>query len=311
LNKKRVVWIFTSSRSEGGFMQPIIDRAKNIYNLDAYKYSFDPTNSFSEICKHIQEDIDKTRPNIVLIPCDRREMVPVAMTCFYNNIPTIHFYAGTYSYSGTHDDVGRHAISLFSHIMCCESQAAKDILIKAGEEPWRIVVTGGSHFDDIEIDTSLCPAGQKYDLLLLLPEQFGDNSNQIMWEKARKMVRPNIFTIAIKPNEDPGADKLWKNIKQGLYNYPVIWHDKSVPRMKFLGLLKNCEHYISNSSSTLFEAPAFNIKVLNPSQRNRIRTPPDPSMLRGGADKVVKLLSELDLSNPELLTKKVREYPPQ
>lgn len=295
MGDKRVVWIFTGSRSERGLLNPIVKRCAASPLLETHVVDVNPRYSLSGITQYVEtEIIFEGLPDVVLIPCDRREMVPVAMTCFFAKIPTVHYLGGVFSYSGTFDDVSRHVISLFSHIMCVESEAAKQILVKSGEEPWRIHVTGASHFDDLEIDTSLCP-NEPYDLVLM-------NPTTIRPETVAKTVFERRIVV-VGPNEDYRFFDEAKLI-DGV-NIKVNLHP-NVERPKFLGLLKNCLRFVSNSSATLYEAPRFGVGVVNPSIRNSERTPPDQNLLSGGSDKVVALLCELDLKDPRLLAKRVR-----
>ena len=294
MGDKRVVWIFTGSRSERGLLNPIIKRCEASPLLDTHVVEVNPRYSLSGITQSVEEKIiGEGMPDIVLIPTDRREMVPVAMTCFFAKIPTVHYLGGVFSYSATFDDVSRHVISLFSHVICVESEAAKRILVKSGEEPWRIIVTGTSHFDDLEIDTSLCP-GEPYDLVLM-------NPTTIYSETLKTVFGRRI--VVVGPNEDYASFDEAKLI-DGV-NVKVTLHP-NVERPRFLGLLKNCRRFVSNSSATLYEAPYFGVEVVNPSIRNSERTSPDQKLLEGGSDKVVKLLCELDLKDPRLLAKRVR-----
>lgn len=302
---KRLVWIFTASRSEYGLMEPVINEMNKSHTLIAKKQFIEPSFTIGEIAEYVEDELKLGKPDIAIVPCDRREMVPVAMACFFNNVPTIHYYAGTYSFSGTHDDVSRHVISMFSHIMCCESEAARQILIKGGEEEWRVVVSGGSHFDDIKIDMDLCPK-EPYNLFLLLPEHYGDNNKMI--SKAVKELDTNKLVVVIAPNEDKESEKLWKKMKWYLMGHRTTVFE-SLPRPQFLGLMKKCDKFVSNSSSTLFEAPYLGAKVFNPSIRNSIRTLPNINNLMGGSKFLSSLCEVIDINDPKLLMKKVREYP--
>ena len=75
----------------------------------------------------------------------------------------------------------------------------------------------------------------------------------------------------------------------------IIEFYENLPRKIFLGLLKNCSRFITNSSCAYYEAPAF----LKPEQiiivgkRNKRRSSSFSSMGKGGSsDKIIKILEK-------------------
>ena len=89
--------------------------------------------------------------------------------------------------------------------------------------------------------------------------------------------------IVIGPNPDP---QIFNNkmIRCNTYN--------NLPRPQFLGLLKNCKRFISNSSATIYEAPHFlkpeQIVHIGDRNKNRDKGPFEI----GASDKIVKILKE-------------------
>ena len=300
---KRLVTVCTASRSEKHLVAPIIKRIAESPRLELDLLSLDPTLPFHEIVRLAESHLGEYEPSIVLIPTDRREMVPVAMVSFFLNIPTFHFLGGTYSYSMTHDDVSRHVISMFSHIVFVESEKARELLVSAGEEPWRVKTVGTTHFDDVDIDESLCPR-EPYDLLLMNPLPLSLWRTNMDVKTALRML--GAVSVLIGPNEDPYGHLVKERLTKYREKHPAsTLYLNGLPRHQFLGLLKNCRRFISNSSSGLYEAPYFNIPVVNPSMRNSERTPPQKDMLKGAADKVVRELENIEL-NEMLLAKRYR-----
>lgn len=274
--------------------------------LDPYRWVGNISSDFTSTVHRLG------RPSIVFIMGDRREIVPVAMSSFYMQIPTFHFLGGTYSFSHTLDDVARHVISLFSHIMYVEDERARDLLIKSGEEAWRVIVTGSTHFDDCEVREALYEDLKPYDLVLINPvhEQSNsiDNYKQTKREVEVALEQIENYAVLIGPNEDDGSNVIRGAMMKYYRQNPqkcTYWPD-GLQRPLFLGALKNCSRFISNSSATLYEAPFFGIEVVNVSQRNSERTIPNPKCLVGGANRIVKHLETVDLQDPRLLWKRVR-----
>lgn len=298
----RKVTLFTASRSERPLLDPIIKRAPK-YNIELQLVEMMPNWSLPAYVVFAQDMLGKYKPDISLIPCDRLEMVPVAMASFYDNTPIAHLFAGIYG-AGTHDDVARHVISMFSHILLCESDATKQNLVKAGEEEWRCHVVGATHFDDLMVDEFLVPK-RSYDLVLINPLPLAPKNNAAMILRALGAVRHS--PVIIYPNEDAGRDVIIDRITKYSLLYECTVMEESVPRPQFLGLLKNAKQFISNSSSTIYEAPHFGIKVYNPTFRNAERTPYTGVKDGHASERILKVLASVEL-NQKLLNKRLRLF---
>ena len=305
-----MICIATGSRAEWPLLQPIARRIRRSKKLRLGIMRVNPAWSLYRISRYASARLSAMKPDILIVPTDRREMVPVAMTAFYMNIPVFHFLGGIYTFSGTWDDVGRHVISCFSHIIFCESRKAKERLVKAGEEPWRCIITGTTHFDDLEIRDKFRLPPKSYDVLLMNPLTLSKEQTRREIKKALSLIDRDTFIIY--PNEDIGREVIIEEIDRWIergtprrlgINVHVI--KESLPRSVFLGLLSKARRFISNSSSTVYEAPYFGIEVVNPSMRNSER---DLPLLRSGAaDKIARFLENVRLDD-RLLKKRLRAY---
>ncbi len=287
----RRIIIFTASRSERGLLEPIIKRCKAHISLETLVHEFNPRSTSLEIDNGVKQVLKRFKPDAVLIPCDRREMVVVAARCFMNKIPIFHLYAGV-SDTGSNDDINRLMISYCSKILLCESDSARTRLLKTGFAARQIHVVGCTHFDDVEIDTLLCPV-VPYDLILINPSSSKAETIKNIREVIQRF-NPSIRNIFIGPNEDPFSEEITLFIDK----FVRLNADKhvNVPRPQFLGLLKNCRHFISNSSSAVYEAPYFGVKWIPIGLRNHRREKPPHELLSGASDKIVKLLVDTGLS---------------
>ena len=68
---------------------------------------------YSKIIKEFQKFLLNYKPDFIIIPCDRYEMLIFTLTAFIMKIPVIHFYGGEIS-KGAIDNVIRNQISLMS-----------------------------------------------------------------------------------------------------------------------------------------------------------------------------------------------------
>src|SRR5690606_13568002 len=64
------------------------------------------------------------------------------------NLPLVHLHGGEVT-EGALDDRARHAMTKLAHLHCVSSEGARQRLIGAGEEPWRIHVTGAPGIDTL------------------------------------------------------------------------------------------------------------------------------------------------------------------
>ena len=266
------VGLCTSSRSERHLMEALWFEL--CHYRDSSWFPIIEVDSYGNTDNNEYYDCD-----VLIIPADRSEMTQFALKCFYNNIPFCHYLAGSRSYSFTHDDINRQMISLMANFCFAESPEAKKNLIEMGIPEDRILVTGTSHFDGVtmqDIEEHAVPYSPRpYDLILVNPET--------MFNRAMNYTEINKNYIKVRPNEDAEADyKQWSHLE-------------------FLYLLHNADNFISNSSAGHYELPYLQkyygsrCKWINPSQRNKERTPIPPEYCRGASKIIADWCNKVDL----------------
>ena len=301
-NIKRKIAILTASRSEAGLLDPIIRSAVRHEGLDTSLIKLNPHATASEfIIDLLGKYLDEGPFDLVLIPTDRVEMALAAMATYYHGFPIVHYLGGS-SFTGTWDDLNRRVISSYAYYIFCEDTNAAMRLKNTGEEDWRIVVTGTTHFDGLVIDESECPKGV-YDLVLVNPNPIdrGDTIKSVV--QALEAITETGNFVWIEPNEDLGREMI-----------RVAGIDMlSFPRPKFLGLLKNCRKFITNSSAGKYEAPFFEKEVIWVGNRNRERAVqqhttysqlqyrPEPTWNYKVSTRIVSLLATLAIDKSMML----------
>ena len=219
---------------------------------------------------------------------DRIETYDFVLHWFKENKPIIHLWAGEIS-QGTHDEVYRHSMTLMSMLQLCTNQTAKtrvENLCRAVDKVPDAHVIGNVMLDDLSTDTSLVPQ-KPYHLVLYNPSTVLSKAEVVKEIEQIKAITTNsIFpTFWIAPNGDKYSE---------LIN-PHITH-KTLPRPKFLGLLKHCEKFITNSSSQYYEAPFImtNGKIVSIGERNKERESKYANMAEENAtEKIIDLLRQL------------------
>jgi len=273
-------------RSDGGLSAPVIKRLREHFiTLPVDLAPQDFLTSYQLIDAICKAD----PPDLILITGDRVEMCAAAAAAFHNKVKIAHFYAGIWNDPiTTFDDVDRHCITLWSEIQFCESDNAA-LTVEMLKAAYGIaadpIVVGISHLDDLEVDESVCPPYPhvKYDLLLINHELNGKNKySGLQSLKEYNFVVKNIvnYTVQIGGNPDGPIGQIGDV------------YERNLPRPQFMGLLKNCQRFITNSSSAIYEAPHFlkpeQIIMVGDRNRNRPRGP----FKSGASDRIVEILKE-------------------
>jgi len=156
--------------------------------------------------------------------------------------------------------------------------------------------------DNMEIDETLVPKGN-YDLVLYNPPTRGtvelvkQELTGIMEELAKSTLNKNrkYSHVWIEPNGDKYSD---------VVNEMVTL--KTVPRPQFLGLLKNCNKFITNSSCAYYEAPFLidKDKIIHIGARNVNRNSKFANMsIKNANENIMKLFRWLDEHSDNISTR--------
>ena len=297
-------------RSDAGLSAPIIKRLKTAEwceCIDVYLIAANYKESYEKIDRYLDFERNRKKPDLILCVGDRTEMAAAARAAFDNHIPIGHVYAGAlgdYETKATLDDVNRFVISLYADIAFCEDRKAVFRVFKLWKishkineltmeleqdfERFHIHEVGITHMDDLITDESKVPP-KPYDLVLYNPitikimNKGYNNYSELLDLVLKGYLLPDSVErtiISIGPNPD---SNLFKNKINYTYN--------TLPHAQFLGLLKNCTRFITNSSAGYYEAPFFLKKEqivwvgLRNNKRREYRR-----LETGASDKIVKIL---------------------
>lgn len=218
------------------------------------------------------EALKKLKPDFLLILGDRGEPLAAAIAAAYMNIPVAHISGGDSAKAGL-DEPARHSISKFASIHFPTTKLSAERLIKMGEDKWRVFVAGHATLDTV-MNTKLPSKkdlekqlGFKLKRPLILMVQHSVSTEP---EKAGSQIRETLEaikdlklqTIIIYPNSDAGSLDIIKEIKK-YEHYDFIHTFRNLSNMVYLGLLKNCDVIVGNSSSGIIETPAFKLPSVN------------------------------------------------
>lgn len=322
---RRRVLIVTGSRSEFGLLRPVMDAVKKHRKLEllvvvAGEHLLKPVLTVREVEKaypvaarvpmqrgsdHDRADhaaatargmqgfaaaFKTLRPDWVVVLGDRIEAFAAASAASIAGIAVCHIHGGDRA-EGIADEAMRHAITKLSHLHCAATILSAERIVKMGERPEHVHVTGSPAIDGLKkvapmTDAEAKRLGNPTAVILLHPNSAQDNDQ---WAhkallKAMEVTGsvktwhiPTMFSnvLCMCPNSDPGKSSI-----QEVWNFASVYGATVVdhlPRATFLSLLKRLAHrggaIIGNSSAGLIEAAAIGLPAINlgPRQAGRER----------------------------------------
>ena len=246
-------------------------------SLDGYSH-VTQAKSLGIFLNALPDIIDNEKPDWILLAGDRGEQLMGAIAGAYTYTPVAHIQAG--ELSGNIDGMTRHAIGKLVHLHFAANQDAADRLIKLGEEPFRVHNVGAPQIDEMvnaqftsleEIEEKLCVKLQDgYILGVMHPvTEEADKAEaqaEIFIKSLNQFKEPKIIIL---PNNDAGS----KGVKMAINEYREGEYHMyaNLKREDYLGLLKNANCIVGNSSPGLLEAPTFNVPAVNIGRRQNMR----------------------------------------
>lgn len=219
------------------------------------------------------------RPDIVLVVGDRGEMLAGALAGIHLNVPVAHIHGG--ERSGTVDEPVRHAISKLSHLHFTATEAARERLVRMGENAAHIQVTGAPGLDGlVEADMpdrsavarthGLDPA-RPYALMVYHPVlQEAATAAADTAAILSALQAADLQIIALMPNADAGSGGVRGVLSAAAGTAGLVIHSH-LARADFVAAMARADLMIGNSSAGIIEAASFGTPVLNVGSRQNLR----------------------------------------
>lgn len=246
-------------------------------SLDGYSH-VTQAKSLGLFLNSLPDIIDNEKPDWILLAGDRGEQLMGAIAGAYTYTPVAHIQAG--ELSGNIDGMTRHAIGKLVHLHFAANQDAADRLIKLGEEDFRVYNVGAPQIDEMvgaqftsleEIEDKLCVNLKNgYILGVMHPvTEEADKAEMQAQVFVKALNHFDVPKIIILPNNDAGS----KGVKRAITDYceGEYYMYANLKREDYLGLLKNANCIVGNSSSGLLEAPTFKVPAVNIGRRQNMR----------------------------------------
>jgi len=222
---------------------------------------------------------ENLKPDVVLTVADRFETIATAIAASYMNIPVAHTQGG--EVTGSIDEGVRHAVTKLSHIHFPATERAYDFVVRMGEHPDSVHLTGCPSIDlvaDLDlrlpsdifvqykgVGAEIDPA-KPYLVVLQHPvtTEYGRGFEQIN-ETLQAVQAVNMQTVWLWPNVDAGSDDVSKGLRvareQGKTRNIHFYRNFSPE--DYARLIANASCLAGNSSSALREGAFLGVPAVN------------------------------------------------
>ena len=224
------------------------------------------------------------KPDVVVTIADRYETIATAIAASYSNIPLAHIQGG--EVTGNIDEKVRHAITKLADLHLVASEKAAERVIKMGEHPESVFVTGCPSIDlaakaimpELDFDPIERYGGsglkrikpEDYYIVIQHPvtDERGQSRQQVT-ETLKAMHELGKPTYWIWPNADSGSDETSKGIRvyREKYKPENIWFFRDIPSRDFLKLLYHSNGIVGNSSVAIRECSFLGVPAINVGSR--------------------------------------------
>jgi UDP-hydrolysing UDP-N-acetyl-D-glucosamine 2-epimerase len=220
-------------------------------------------------------------PDILMVLGDRYEMLPAAIAAMPFNIPVAHIHGGE-STEGVIDEPIRHSMTKMSHLHFPSTQAYADRIVRMGEEPWRVTVSGAPSLDNLHeveiLDHARLKSRYGIDIcdetLLVtfhpVTLEYRDTLSHIQGLLAalQAVDRPCLFTL---PNADTSGATIIEEIQRFVTSRESAQQVDNLGTQGYFSVMSHVSAMVGNSSSGIIEAPSFELPVVNIGRRQRNR----------------------------------------
>lgn len=203
--------------------------------------------------------LEALAPDWVVVLGDRIEALAAATAASVAGVPVAHVHGGDRA-EGVADEAMRHAITKLSHLHLAATPASAERIVRMGEDPARVIVTGSPAIDGLDAiapldDESFARLGSPEAVFLMHPVGRAIGIEREAATAALHALRRRRI-VAMSPNLDPGREGIIEALQdQGA---PTLAH---LRRDQWIALLKRVAMeggvIVGNSSAGLIEASAL------------------------------------------------------
>lgn len=236
----------------------------------------------------------KNPPDIVVVLGDRFEMHSAALAAVPFKIPIAHIHGGELTY-GAFDELFRHSLTKLSQLHFVATRLYAQRLIRMGEEPWRVIVSGAPGLDNVlemrriskksmekkfGIDLSRPVILVTFHPVTLEFERTGNYISSLLRALSSFRDHHLVFTV---PNADTCGTLIIEKIQSYAKKHSGAFLVDSFGQEGYLSMMGYSSLMVGNSSSGIVEAASFRLPVVNIGSRQEGRLRP-PNVIDTGYD---------------------------
>ena len=228
------------------------------------------------------ESFSRRRPDILVVLGDRFEMHAAALSALPFKIPVAHIHGGELTF-GAIDDALRHSLTKLSHLHFTATREYGERVVRMGEEPWRVTVSGAPSLDHLHslafLDTAALAS--RFSLQLDAPPLLATfhpvtlEFEQTEWHIGEMLAAlegvkaPIVFTM---PNADTSGRIVIHRVQEFVASHANAMYVENLGTEAYFSMMKIAALMIGNSSSGIIEAASFQLPVVNIGNRQAGRT---------------------------------------
>lgn len=311
------------SEEYGMTVEEIRKDGKRIDHLVAIPVSSDTeadisSNQADTLLKFTDLFVNERYDGIVILG-DRYEMLAIAIAAGNTRTPIFHLCGGDTT-EGAMDEWIRHCITKISYLHFTTNEESRNRVIQLGEDPERVFNYGSPGIDnikklsDVPKDVALDQIGLKdcsyavctYHPVTMETDSIEDKINSFL--EAIKSF-PELQFIVTKSNSDQGGAVINSMLDSAADSIDNLHVFTSLGAKRYLSLMRHAEFVLGNSSSGIYETPAFHIPTVNigDRQRGRLQTASIINCGEGSRDIIEAIKKALSAEFKESC-KNVRNY---
>ena len=228
--------------------------------------------------------LEASPPDVLLLLGDRGEMLAGAIAGIHLGCVVAHLHGG--ERSGTVDELVRHAITKLSHWHFVATEESRERVVRMGERPEHVWVTGAPALDGLEglaatpraqvLQSLGLPSDSRYVLVLFHPvvqeiEGVHAQTRALADGLVEALQGHANYIVWLAPNADAGSTEILSVLEEGLGGALSMVRLAHLPRPQFVAATKQALVLVGNSSAGIIEAASLGTPVVNIGNRQRAR----------------------------------------
>ena len=265
--------IVCHSGQHADLAEPMLEyfQLKPDIHLELMKSHSSLPSLFGGCMSRIDDVFREHKPQLVVTQGDTATCAAITLAAFYARLPAVHVEAGLRTgdlYSPWPEELNRRIATLATDLHCAPTEFARDVLVKEGVDPSKVIVSGNPVVDALHwtlkregID-GLSKARESEKLVVLTAhrrENFGKPLESICSALLQLAENFQDYRFVFVTHPNPNAGPVVRRILEGQSRIDIA-PPMSYP--EFVGMMAKARLIISDSGGIQEEAPTLGVPLL-------------------------------------------------